>query len=211
MLAYSSRSPDPAIVGEAWRGMWLERLENQPFLLNRMASPPAPRRLLEARVRLRGLFVHRKPPSCRLAAGTTAIATRSRIWFPTCAHRSRASSGRGSTSTRTSPARSRRSAFCRKRLRWWDRWLKDIDTGVESDPAMRLWLMESVKPEAWLEERPGRWIACPQWPSPEIASRTLHLVEGALTGEPGPGGRSISSPADLRSRRRRVFPVHVRA
>src|SRR3546814_4330276 len=32
VMAYSSRPPDPAIVGERWRGMWLERLENMPFL-----------------------------------------------------------------------------------------------------------------------------------------------------------------------------------
>ena len=32
MLSYSSRSPDPAIVGENWRAMWLERLDNEPFL-----------------------------------------------------------------------------------------------------------------------------------------------------------------------------------
>ena len=27
MLAYSSRPPDPALVGERWRAMWLERLQ----------------------------------------------------------------------------------------------------------------------------------------------------------------------------------------
>ena len=27
--------------------------------------------------------------------------------------------------------------FLQEALRWWDRWLKDIDTGVENDPAMR--------------------------------------------------------------------------
>ena len=32
MLSYSSRPPDPAIVGDAWREMWLNRLENEPFL-----------------------------------------------------------------------------------------------------------------------------------------------------------------------------------
>ena len=32
MLAYSSRPPDPLIVGERWREMWMERLENEPFL-----------------------------------------------------------------------------------------------------------------------------------------------------------------------------------
>src|SRR6185312_9442929 len=33
MLAYSSRPPDPKIVGKGWKKMWLNRLENQPFLM----------------------------------------------------------------------------------------------------------------------------------------------------------------------------------
>ncbi len=32
MWSYSSRAPDPALVGEDWRNMWLERLEAEPFL-----------------------------------------------------------------------------------------------------------------------------------------------------------------------------------
>src|SRR5712692_3558038 len=34
MLAYMSRPPDPALVGERWREMWLHRLENQPLLVD---------------------------------------------------------------------------------------------------------------------------------------------------------------------------------
>src|SRR3546814_557199 len=33
MFCYSSRPPDPALVGERWRDMWLERLENTPLLV----------------------------------------------------------------------------------------------------------------------------------------------------------------------------------
>src|SRR5690606_15544882 len=33
MLAYQSRPPDPQIVGESWRDMWLERLEHEPFFM----------------------------------------------------------------------------------------------------------------------------------------------------------------------------------
>ena len=32
MLSYSSRPPDPEIVGERWRELWLHRLENLPLL-----------------------------------------------------------------------------------------------------------------------------------------------------------------------------------
>src|SRR3546814_10795177 len=33
MLAYQSRPPDPALPGERWRDIWLERLEGEPFML----------------------------------------------------------------------------------------------------------------------------------------------------------------------------------
>ena len=45
--------------------------------------------------------------------------------------------------------------FLQEALRWWDRWLKDIGTGVENDPAMRLYLMDSVPPRDWYESGRG--------------------------------------------------------
>ena len=33
MLSYSSRPPDPQLVGNKWKEMWLERLNNMPFLI----------------------------------------------------------------------------------------------------------------------------------------------------------------------------------
>ena len=33
MFGYSSRPPDPKIVGNRWRKMWMERLENEPMLV----------------------------------------------------------------------------------------------------------------------------------------------------------------------------------
>ncbi|MCB1368393.1 MAG: CocE/NonD family hydrolase, partial [Rhodobacteraceae bacterium] len=35
MLSYSSRPPDPGLVGDDWRAMWLERLETAPLLAAR--------------------------------------------------------------------------------------------------------------------------------------------------------------------------------
>ncbi len=59
MLSYSSRPPDPLIAGDnRWRDLWLTRLENQPFLSPLWLQTPAPRRLLETRLDLRGLFRH---------------------------------------------------------------------------------------------------------------------------------------------------------
>ena len=47
--------PIPALVGERWRSMWLERMETRAALHRGMARPPASRRLLEAGLGVRGL------------------------------------------------------------------------------------------------------------------------------------------------------------
>ena len=61
MLAYTSRPPDPALVGERWRDMWLERLEQHRAPGRGLAAPPAARRLLAARLGVRGLRRDRVP------------------------------------------------------------------------------------------------------------------------------------------------------
>jgi uncharacterized protein len=36
--------------------------------------------------------------------------------------------------------------FLQEILRWWDHWLKGVDTGVMDEPILRAWMTESVKP-----------------------------------------------------------------
>lgn len=62
-----------------------------------------------------------------------------------------------------------RIGFLQETLRWWDRWLRDIPTGVESDPALRAWMQDSVPPATSYSVRPGRWVAEPSWPSPSVS------------------------------------------
>lgn len=78
--------------------------------------------------------------------------------------------------------------------RWFGRWLKGENTGVGSDPALRLFLQEGERPQPHYDERKGHWIGLPQWPSPNIRVDTLHLGDGTLetqTSRAAP--RSISS------------------
>ena len=58
--------------------------------------------------------------------------------------------------------------FLQECLRWWDYWLKDIDTGVMDEPQLRCWIEDPVPPRTYYKERPGRWVAEPSWPSPNI-------------------------------------------
>jgi hypothetical protein len=75
--------------------------------------------------------------------------------------------------------------FLQECKRWWDRWLKSIDTGVEKDPALRLWLQDHVPPKPHYDERPGRWIALDRWPSDDIARVPWSLNADGLARAPG--------------------------
>jgi predicted acyl esterase len=68
--------------------------------------------------------------------------------------------------------------FLQEALRWWDYWLKGIDTGIMDEPMFRAWMQESVRPEPQYEIRPGRWVAEAAWPSPRIERRQLALDAG---------------------------------
>ncbi len=51
-------------------------------------------------------------------------------------------------------------------VRWWDRWLKGIENGVDREPMVVAWMQDSVRPAANLADRPGRWVGEERWPPP---------------------------------------------
>jgi predicted acyl esterase len=70
--------------------------------------------------------------------------------------------------------------FLQEILRWWDHWLKGVDTGVMDEPILRAWMTESVKPATHHDSLPGRWIAEALWPSPGIKPWRLFLHDEDL-------------------------------
>ncbi len=68
--------------------------------------------------------------------------------------------------------------FLQECNRWWDQWLKGIDTGVDQDPDMRMYLQDAAKPAPHNDERKGRWLGIPSWPSTGIKPTTLHFNGG---------------------------------
>ncbi len=197
MLSYSSRPPDPAIVGDKWRAMWLDRLEHEPFLpavwLRHQTRDAYWKRgsvcedfsaIRAATLAIGGWGDAYKNAVSRLVAGIEAPAKGVvGPWIHKYPHFAVPKPAIG---------------FLQEALRWWDRWLKDIDTGVENDPAMRLYVMDSEPPRDWYEERPGRWIAEPIWPVPDRAPLRFALGAGnRLAADAAPMDPArIASPQD---------------
>lgn len=81
--------------------------------------------------------------------------------------------------------------------RWWDQWLKGIDTGIADEPPLRVYLQDHAIPRTHYEHRDGHWITEPAWPSPNVTLTEFALgSDGRLSrSEEVPGGwLNISSP-----------------
>jgi putative CocE/NonD family hydrolase len=71
-------------------------------------------------------------------------------------------------------------------VRWFDRWLKGRDTGIEKEPRLAVYVREWHPPGPFLEVAPGRWRYEDGWPIARIQERILHLASGrSLRDAPG--------------------------
>lgn len=85
--------------------------------------------------------------------------------------------------------------FLEEAVRWWDHWLRGIDTGIMDEPILRAWMQESVPPQPQYAEIPGRWVAEASWPSARIRPRKMFLNAGQLgDAEDRPTELSFTSP-----------------
>jgi putative CocE/NonD family hydrolase len=78
--------------------------------------------------------------------------------------------------------------YLQEALRWWDHWLKGIDTGIMDEPMLRVWMEEYTPPQPLLEHQPGRWVAEEAWPSPRVAPRRLLLDADGVLRQAAPRG-----------------------
>jgi putative CocE/NonD family hydrolase len=82
------------------------------------------------------------------------------------------------------------SSFLDLRLRWFDRWLRDVDNGVEREPAVRLFVMgggSGRKNAAGRMDHGGSWRSETDWPIPDTRWTPYYLQPD--------GGLALSPPA----------------
>ncbi len=186
--------PDPALVGESWRATWLERLANIPlfqqnwFQHQRRDAYWKHGSVCEDYAAIRcpvyavgGWTDGYKNAIPRLLEGLK-VPRKGLIgpWAHAYPHFAFPGPQIG---------------FLQEILRWWDHWLKGIDTGVMDEPMLRAWMTDSVKPANHHDTLPGRWIAEPSWPPSEVKPQRLFLTDAGLRDAEGPlTTRAVCSP-----------------
>ena len=195
MWSYSSRAPDPALRSN-WREMWLDRLENEPFL---------PAKWLRHQTRDE-YWKHGSvcEDFSTITAKVLAIGGWGDAYKNTVSNiveNIDGSKGIVGPWVHKYPhfaTPEPRIGFLQEALRWWDKWLKGIETGVENDPDLRLYQMDGVRPQTWYTERAGRWVA--QTPERDhhhpAEIRKYFLGDDGLTDEPATIDANVISPQD---------------
>jgi len=83
--------------------------------------------------------------------------------------------------------------FLTLRLRWFDRWLRGIENGVEREPAVRLFVMgggTGRKNSAGRLDHGGAWRAESDWPLPDTRWTPFYLHRSGLLAPAVPGEAS---------------------
>jgi uncharacterized protein len=182
MLALAARPPDPLHVGTVWREMWTKRLEaaGEPLVHTWLAHQTRDEYWSHGSVREDYAAID----AAVLAVGGWHDPYRDtvlRLVEHLPADRVRGLLGPWShqypdRGLPPGPA----IGFLQETLRWWDHWLKGVDSGAMTEPLLRAYVSEAHPPATVYETLPGRWVGEPAWPSPHVKPVTYALRGAAL-------------------------------
>lgn len=182
MFGINGLPPDPRLHPDTWRRIWMRRLEETPPFLHtwlahqrrddywRHGSVCEDYGAIEAAVWMVGGW----------ADGYTNAVGRTVAGLP---GPKKALIGPWPHSWPHNAEQGPRIDFLHEALRWWDRWLKGDDTGIDREPAVTAWLQDPAGPRDLHLDRPGRWISEDAWPPPSVRTQRLPLgADGVLGG-----------------------------
>ena len=199
MFAFNSLPPDPALVGDAWRETWLRRLENNgPWLKTWLEHQTR-----DEYWRHGSVCEDYSAIRCPVMAVSGWADGYTNSVFRLLENLDVPRMGLVGPWSHKYPHQGVPGPaidYHYELLRWWDRWLKGRDTGVDREPVLRAWVQEGVQPSARHRYRPGRWIAEPEWPSARVEMRALQLEPGRLSHEGEarePAELSVQSPLSV--------------
>ena len=183
LTLYNALPPDPEVVGERWRDMWFERLDAaRPFPALwmehqrrdeywRHGSICEDYAAIECPVYAIGGWADGYSNAVPRLIEKLSCPRKGLIgpWAHTFPHEGTPGPAIG---------------YLQEAVRWWNHWLKGERTGIMDEPALRVWMQQSVTPQPQYEQWPGRWVAETEWPSARIKPMTLCLNPGQLDHQP---------------------------
>ncbi|HEX5192600.1 MAG TPA: CocE/NonD family hydrolase [Solirubrobacteraceae bacterium] len=190
LMSFNVRAPDPAIVGERWRELWMTRLQGSVDLAELWLSHQA----RDDYWRHGSICEDYAALECAvLAVGGWADAYVDAILRMLerlqCPRRGLIGPWGHQWPQYGHPGP--QIGFLQEAVRWWDHWLKGADNGAMDGPMLRAWMPDAVRPAPDYVDRPGRWIAEPALPAQSTTPLRL-----ALSGDGRLAAAGDARPAD---------------
>jgi uncharacterized protein len=184
MLSYSSRPPDPKIVGSKWKKMWLNRLENEPFLLMDWLKHPH-RDSYWKHGSVCEDYLKIQVPVLAVGGWNDAYSNAIPRMMKNLRVPRKAIIGPWAHKYPHFAVPNPNIGFLQEMLRWWDCHIKGINTGVTNDPDYRVYLMDAYKPGSFPTEIKGRWIAESYWGFGNVETKTWPLSTKGIAAVAG--------------------------
>ncbi len=191
MFSYNSCPPDPELVGDKWREMWLERLKGSGLWLEKWLRHQHRDEYWEHG----SVCEDYAAITCPVLAVSGWADGYSNAVFRLLQGLSVPKKGLIGPWSHKYPhfgVPGPAIGFLQEALRWWDHCLKGIETGIMQEPMLRVWMQDSVAPTTKYTRRPGRWVAEDAWPSPKIQTRIYRFHPGELLPD-----NDLASPQTL--------------
>jgi len=183
LMAFAAYPPDPELVGERWREMWLNRLE-QAVLFPEVWLDHQRRDSYWKNGSVCEDFSRIQCPVYAIGGWADAYSNAIPRLLAGLSSPRKGLVGPWAHLYPHDGLPGPPIGFLQEALRWWDQWLKGIRTGILDEPMYRVWMQESIQPRSFYDVRPGRWVAETSWPSPRITTKRLVLNPGGLGAEP---------------------------
>jgi hypothetical protein len=184
MFSLNTSPPDPLIVGDAWRDMWMKRLKESGFWLEDWLN----HQRRDAFYKQGSVCEDWSAIRCPVYAVGGWVDGYTNAVFRLLANLHCPRKGLIGPWAHKYPHFAKpgpQIGFLQECIRWWDQWLKGKDTGIMDEPMLRMWMENPAPPESYRDQREGRWVAEEGWPSPHIAEQNWSLREGLLTRSSG--------------------------
>lgn len=197
MNAYQARSPDPALVGERWRDMWLERLEGEPFFMAEWLGHQR-RDDFWRHGSICETFDDFPVPALVIAGWADGYRNTPLKAVRGMPEKARALIGPWVHKYPHFAYPKPRADFHGEAIAWWRHWLCDEPNGAEKTPQVRAYILDGPKPARWRESDPGYWVARDTWSEPEMLTLTIDDA-GRLSRtpeRPAHGRALLRSPLD---------------
>lgn len=201
MFGFNSLPPDPDVVGDSWRDMWKGRLEGSGLWLDKWMRHQ----------HRDGYWKHGSvcedigKLSCPVMAVSGWADGYSNTVFRLLETLPGPRLGLVGPWSHTYPHLGRPGpaiGFLQEALRFWDKWLKGIETGIMNEPMLRVWMQDPAEPSPAYDLRSGHWVGENSWPSPRIEKQTWVLDQARLVpenraGNIAPGAFTVQSPLSV--------------